>query len=104
MRLGKRVCLLKENTKAYKAYGQNQIEERHRHRYKFNNEFKKLLEDNGLIFSAHSKDDNLIEIVELPKHPWFVAVQFHPEFKSRPQNPHPLFSSFVAACIDAQKN
>ncbi|NMA02369.1 MAG: CTP synthase [Clostridia bacterium] len=97
MRLGKYPCLLKEGTKAYQAYGSMNIEERHRHRYEFNNEYKKAMEDAGLIISGIYTEKNLVEVIELVDHPWFVASQFHPEFKSRPNKPHPLFREFVGA-------
>ena len=91
MRLGKYQCNLKKGSIAQKAYGQNTISERHRHRYEVNSKYIKQLEDAGLVFSGMSPDGMLAEIVELPKLDWFVASQFHPEFKSRPENPHPLF-------------
>jgi CTP synthase len=97
MRLGAYPCALKEGTKAREIYGQAQISERHRHRFEVNNSFRQQLEQAGLIFSGTSPDGELVEILELSDHPWFVGVQFHPEFQSTPKNPHPLFSSFVAA-------
>lgn len=97
MRLGLYPCKLKENSKAYNAYGKELIYERHRHRYEFNNEFRDTLIENGLIVSGVSPDERLVEIIELKDHPWFVAVQYHPEFKSRPTNPHPLFKDFIKA-------
>ncbi|MGL5316252.1 MAG: CTP synthase [Peptostreptococcaceae bacterium] len=100
MRLGVYPCKLAENTKAYEAYQEKLIYERHRHRYEFNNEYKKELIDAGLIVSGISPDDNLVEVVEVKEHPWFVAGQFHPEFKSRPTKPHPLFRDFIKASID----
>ena len=99
MRLGAYPCNLAEGSKAYAAYGQNEIMERHRHRYEFNNEYKARLEEAGLKFSGLSPDSQLVEIVELPDHPWFVACQFHPEFKSTPMNPHPLFRDFIRASL-----
>jgi CTP synthase len=99
MRLGAFPCDLTKNTKAFKAYGNERIFERHRHRYEFNNQFKDLLEKKGLKASGLCKERNLVEIVELPDHPWFVAVQFHPEFKSTPLKPHPLFRSFIEATL-----
>lgn len=97
MRLGQYPCKITPNTKASQAYGQNLINERHRHRYEFNGEYKKVMEENGLVISGISPDERLVEIVELENHPWFVAAQFHPEFKSRPTNAHPLFRDFVKA-------
>ncbi|MBF0528147.1 MAG: CTP synthase [Deltaproteobacteria bacterium] len=97
MRLGSYPCRLVPGTKAAAAYQVEEIFERHRHRYEFNNEFKQLLIDKGLILSGLSPDGTLIEMVELPDHPWFVGCQFHPEFKSRPMNPHPLYQDFIKA-------
>ena len=99
MRLGAYPCKVIENTKAHEAYKNTEISERHRHRYEFNNKFKQVLEDNGMIFSGLSPDDELMEIVEIADHPWFLACQFHPEFKSNPMNAHPLFREFIAAAI-----
>jgi CTP synthase len=100
MRLGSYDCKIIEGTKTFEAYGEIDIEERHRHRYEFNNDFRKDLQEKGLIISGTSPDDFLVEIVELPDHPWFIGCQFHPEFKSRPNNAHPLFASFVKAAFD----
>ncbi len=99
LRLGNYECSLVKNTLAHKIYGQDQILERHRHRYEFNNKYKEKLENNGLVFSGINKQSNLVEIIENPNHPFFIACQFHPEFKSRPTRPHPLFDSFLQACI-----
>ena len=99
MRLGNWVCCLTQGTKAYQAYGEPIVFERHRHRYEFNNEFRKRMEAHGMVLSGRSADNSLIEIIELADHPWFVASQFHPEFKSRPNRPHPLFRDFVGACL-----
>jgi CTP synthase len=99
MRLGNWVCCLNPGTKAYQAYGEAIVFERHRHRYEFNNEYRKRMESHGLVLSGRSADNSLIEVVELAGHPWFVASQFHPEFKSRPTHPHPLFRDFVGACV-----
>ncbi|WP_242527146.1 CTP synthase [Ktedonosporobacter rubrisoli] len=98
MRLGNWVCCLTPGTKAYQAYGEPIVFERHRHRYEFNNEYRKRMETHGLIVSGRSADNSLVEVIELAEHPWFVASQFHPEFKSRPTRPHPLFRDFVGAC------
>ena len=97
MRLGAYACRLRRNTKAFEAYGQLEISERHRHRFEFNNRYRMDLEDAGLVISGINPDRNLVEMVELRDHPWFVACQFHPEYKSRPNRPHPLFLNFVAA-------
>jgi CTP synthase len=100
MRLGAYPCVLKEGTLSYRAYGRKRIYERHRHRYEFNNRYRDVLERAGLVVAGTSPDGRLVEVVEVKDHPWFVAVQYHPEFKSRPQTPHPLFVSFVRACMD----
>ena len=100
MRLGSYSCNLLKGTKARKAYKKNKISEIHRHRYEVNNKYIKVLEENGLIISGTNKELNLVEIIELKNHPWFVGVQFHPELKSRVLNPNPLFKDFVAASID----
>ena len=99
MRLGAYDCCLKKGTKAHKVYGTDVISERHRHRYEVNNEYLKQIEDAGLVFSGMSPDGMLAEIVELPKLDWFVASQFHPEFKSRPERPHPLFKGLIDAAV-----
>ncbi|MDX2054268.1 MAG: CTP synthase [Polyangiaceae bacterium] len=99
MRLGAYPCVLKEGTVAEKLYGKREISERHRHRYEFNNEYRGALTEGGLILSGTSPDNRLVEMVELPLHPHFVACQFHPEFKSRPLAAHPLFTGFVAAAL-----
>ncbi len=103
MRLGAYDCHLKKGTKAYKAYGKDVISERHRHRYEVNTEYIDILKKAGLVFSGMSPDGMLSEIVELPKLDWFVACQFHPEFKSRPDRPHPLFKGLVDAAIRRHK-
>ena len=99
MRLGNWVCCLTPGTKAYRAYGEPIVFERHRHRYEFNNEFRKRMESHGLVVSGRSADNSLVEVIELAHHPWFVASQFHPEFKSRPTRPHPLFRDFIGASV-----
>lgn len=99
MRLGAWPCQLKKKTFAYSAYKKREIFERHRHRYEFNNKYRLQLEETGLIISGVSPNGNLVEIIEVPNHPWFIAVQFHPEFKSTPMNPHPLFKDFVRASL-----
>jgi CTP synthase len=97
MRLGQWVCCLTPGSRALAAYGEPIVFERHRHRYEFNNAYRKRMEEAGMVMSGHSADNRLVEIIELRDHPWFVATQFHPEFKSRPTRPHPLFRDFVAA-------
>lgn len=97
MRLGAQACNLVPNTKARAAYGQEVISERHRHRYEFNNNYLDVLQDAGLVISGRSADNKLVEMIELKDHPWFVACQFHPEFKSTPRDGHPLFTSFIRA-------
>ena len=104
MRLGLYDAVLKNNSLISKIYSGKKIEERHRHRYEVNVEYKNAFEKKGLIFSALSPDGLLPEIIELRGHPWFVGVQFHPEFKSRPFTPHPLFSSFVKAASNKRSN
>jgi CTP synthase len=104
MRLGVYPCKIKKGSKAYEAYGEELIYERHRHRYEFNNHYKDMIEENGMIISGISPDERLVEIVELDgkEHPWFVAGQFHPEFKSRPTRSHPLFRDFIKASKENQ--
>jgi CTP synthase len=97
MRLGSYPCMLEPGSRAHQAYGQQLIKERHRHRYEFNNKFGPLLAERGLRVTGVSPDGRLVEIVELPEHPWFVGCQFHPEFRSRPNRAHPLFRDFVGA-------
>jgi CTP synthase len=104
MRLGSYACLLKENTKVKRAYvagGERRalIHERHRHRYELNNKYRELLEKKGMIIAGIHPVADLAEIIELENHPFFVGTQFHPEFKSRPLRPHPLFRGFIKACI-----
>lgn len=101
LRLGLYPCRLAENTKAFAAYGEEVIYERHRHRYEFNNHYRQEMEDAGLIFSGTSPDGRLVEIIELKDHPWFVASQFHPEFRSRPTRPQPLFRDFIKATLQS---
>ena len=97
MRLGKYPCKIKKDTLAYSLYKSEEISERHRHRFEYNNEYKERLENAGLICSGTSPDGKLVEIVEIPSHPYFIAGQFHPEFKSRPNRPGPLFVGLVKA-------
>lgn len=100
MRLGAYPCVLQENSKAFEAYKERMIMERHRHRYEFNNKYYEEYAENGMIATGRNPEHDLVEIVEIPSHPWFVGVQFHPEYKSTVANPHPLFVSFVKAMID----
>lgn len=99
MRLGAYPCVLAEKTLAFRAYGTQKISERHRHRYEFNNKYRDVSVKKGMVFSGLSPDGRLVEIIELKGHPWFVACQFHPEFKSRPLAPHPLFRDFIRAAV-----
>lgn len=103
MRLGSYPCELQKGTKAYRAYRKELVYERHRHRYEVNNKFKKQLADHGMIFSGICPQNNLVEIIELADHPWFVAGQFHPELRSRATNAHPLFREFVRAAMEYQE-
>ncbi|MBF0283853.1 MAG: CTP synthase [Magnetococcales bacterium] len=100
MRLGAYPCVLQPGTKAAEAYGTLKISERHRHRYEFNNAYRQRLEAAGMRFSGESPDGRLVEMIELPDHPYFVACQFHPEFKSQPRQPHPLFTAFIKAALE----
>ncbi|MCX6121673.1 MAG: CTP synthase [Ignavibacteriales bacterium] len=104
MRLGAYPCTIQKGSNAYAAYRKELVTERHRHRFEVNNKFRKRLADNGMIFSGMYINNDLVEIIELPDHPWFVAVQFHPELKSRPVAPHPLFVGFVKAVKDNSKS
>ena len=104
MRLGSYPCKLAKGSKAEKLYNSEIIYERHRHRYEFNNEYKQILEQNGLVISGTSPDGLLAEIVELPQNDFFIACQFHPEFKSRPQKPHPLFRGLVETILNKKSN
>jgi len=104
MRLGSYPCRITPGTLAEKLYGKTGINERHRHRYEVNNEYREKLSDAGLVFSGLSPDGQLVEIIELPSHPYFIAGQFHPELKSHPMNPHPLFAGLVKAALDFSEN
>jgi len=99
MRLGSWPCKLVKGTFSYRAYDKDRIDERHRHRFEFNNKYRQELEEAGLKIAGTTPDELLIEIIEIPSHPWYVGVQFHPEFKSRPLRPHPLFRDFIKACL-----
>ncbi len=99
MRLGAYPCSIEKGTLAHQIYQEKEISERHRHRYEFNNQYREALMKKGFVFSGLSPDGSLVEIVEYPNHPWFIGCQFHPEFKSQPMNPHPLFKSFITQAI-----
>lgn len=103
MRLGAYPCRLKPGTKTYDAYSSENISERHRHRFEFNNEYRKSFEEHGMVFSGLSPDGELVEMMELKDHPWFISCQFHPELKSKPMAPHPLFRDLVRASIDGKQ-
>ena len=99
LRLGSYPCVLKDNSLAYKLYGKKEIEERHRHRYEVNNDYRATLTEHGMKLCGTSPDGRIVEMIELDDHPWFVATQAHPELKSRPNRPHPLFRGFVNAAV-----
>jgi CTP synthase len=103
MRLGAYPCVIKEGTHAFDAYVAKEISERHRHRYEFNNKYRDILTQNGLIISGTSPDGELVEMIELKDHPWFLGCQFHPEFKSKPIEPHPLFKAFIGASLKEKR-
>ena len=102
LRLGSYPCILDENSKAYEVYGKKEISERHRHRYEVNNDYRKVLVENGMTLSGISPDGRIVEMIELKDHPWFLATQAHPELKSRPNRPHPLFKGFIEAALNKQ--
>jgi CTP synthase len=102
MRLGSYPCVLTPGSRAATAYGASEVQERHRHRYEVNNDYREALVSHGMVLSGTSPDKRLVEMIELPQHPYFVGCQFHPEFKSRPQSPHPLFQAFIAAALRAR--
>jgi CTP synthase len=104
MRLGSYPCSVKTNSKLFELYGENNINERHRHRYEFNNTYKTLFEDAGMVFSGTSPDGELVEVIEFPKHPFFMACQFHPELKSRPYKSHPLFKGLIKQALEQKKS
>jgi CTP synthase len=103
MRLGSYPCKLANASKAHAAYGSSEINERHRHRFEFNNSYREKFESSGVVFSGLSPDGELVEVMEVKGHPWFVACQFHPELKSRPMNAHPLFRDFVSSAISLKR-
>lgn len=102
LRLGSYPCILANQSKAYELYGEKEIHERHRHRYEVNNEYRDAFVENGMMLSGCSPDGRIVEMIEIPSHPWFIATQAHPEFKSRPNKPHPLFKGFIKAALDHQ--
>ena len=103
MRLGAYPCLLEEGSKISQLYNEKEISERHRHRFEFNNKYKEVFEENGMKIVGTSPDGKYVEAVELENHPYFIAVQYHPEFKSRPTNPHPLFSGWIEAILEKRE-
>ena len=104
MRLGAQPCILSPESLLAKIYGRNEISERHRHRYEFNPEYRQRFEEGGMSLSGNSPSGTLVEAIELADHPWFAAVQFHPEFKSKPNQPHPMFHSFVEAALQRHQS
>ena len=103
LRLGSYPCVLNKESKAYKLYGKEEIHERHRHRYEFNNKFREVYMEHGAIFSGQSPDGTLVEAMEIPGHPFYLGVQYHPEFKSRPNRAHPIFREFVKAALEVKE-
>jgi CTP synthase len=103
MRLGSYTCRLVPGSRAARIYGAEEIRERHRHRYEFNRDYEDRLREKGLVISGKTPDGKFVEIAELPEHPWFIAVQYHPEFKSKPLAPHPLFADFVRASLERRR-
>ena len=103
MRLGGQRCRLRPGSLAHQLYDQDIITERHRHRYEFNNHYRDTLQKNGMLLSGHSMDETLVEIVEIPEHPWFLGCQFHPEFTSSPREGHPLFTGFIEAAVKSKQ-
>jgi CTP synthase len=103
MRLGAYACRLEADSLAARIYGSLEVSERHRHRYEFNCVYEQALRDAGMRITGKTPDGTFAEIAEIPEHPWFVAVQFHPEFKSRPLSPHPLFAAFVGASLERRR-
>jgi len=103
MRLGGQRCRLREGSLARGLYGKEIVTERHRHRYEFNNNYRDLLQKHGMLLSGLSMDEMLVEIIEIPDHPWFLACQFHPEFTSTPRDGHPLFTGFIEAALSEQQ-
>ncbi|MCX8070057.1 MAG: CTP synthase, partial [Thermodesulfovibrionales bacterium] len=104
MRLGAYPCILKEGSRAFDAYGVKELSERHRHRYEFNNSYREIINSKGMSITGLSPDGELVEIIEIDDHPWFLGCQFHPEFKSKPIDPHPLFKAFISASIKEKRS
>ena len=104
MRLGAQPCQLKMGSRVASLYGAFIVKERHRHRFEFNNKYRESLEKKGLVFSGTTPDEKLVEIIELPDHPFYIASQFHPEFQSKPHQPHPLFKGFISAAHQRAHN
>ena len=102
LRLGSYPCILAKDSKAKEEYGKEEINERHRHRYEVNNDYRKVLTENGMRLCGTSPDGRIVEMIELPEHPWFIATQAHPELKSRPNRPHPLFRGFIKAATKVE--
>ncbi|WP_409967039.1 CTP synthase [Bengtsoniella intestinalis] len=100
MRLGKYPCVLRQGSRSLELYGESEISERHRHRFEFNNDYRTAVEEKGMLLAGLSPNGNLVEVVEIPEHPWFVGAQYHPEFKSRPDHAHPLFYGFIKASVE----
>jgi len=103
MRLGSYACELEKDSNIAEAYGTLQIDERHRHRFEFNSQYLEDFEQNGMKATGKNPETGLVEVVEIPEHPWFVGAQFHPEYKSTVENPHPLFTAFVKAALKNKK-
>ena len=99
MRLGTWPTIIREGTRAFQVYGRTEIRERHRHRYEFNMKYREQMEAEGFVIAGTSPEGHLVELIELRDHPWFLACQYHPEFRSKPNKPHPLFKGFVSACL-----
>ena len=104
MRLGGYKCIISKNSRAFESYGKTDIVERHRHRYEFNNKYLEDFRKNGMVPVGINPESDLVEIMEIPDHKWFIGVQFHPEYSSTVINPHPLFVSFIKACITEGRN
>ncbi len=102
LRLGSYPCVLSKESKAFRLYGSDHIDERHRHRYEVNNDYRNALTEHGMLLSGLSPDGHIVEMIEIPDHPWFIGTQAHPEFKSRPNKAHPLFKGFIKAALSHQ--
>ena len=104
LRLGSYPCKLDKNSKCYKLFGKEEINERHRHRYEVNNDYRAEYQKNGMLLAGMSPNEKIVEMIEVVKHPFYIATQSHPELKSRPNRPHPLFHGFIAAAVDTLAN